>query len=105
MLISRVTGRALPDLLAERVFEPLGMVDTAFEVPAAKRDRFTSYYRTGPELADGPDGQWSTPPAFPWPVPGSWAPPTTGSPSAACCSPEASRTAGGGSCRRSRCDR
>ena len=41
----------------------------AFEVPAGKRDRFTSYYRTGPdgglELADAPDGQWSTTPAFP----------------------------------------
>jgi CubicO group peptidase (beta-lactamase class C family) len=39
------------------------------EVPAGKRDRFTSYYRTGPagglELADRPDGQWSTLPAFP----------------------------------------
>ena len=55
--------------MAERVFEPLGMADSGFEVPASKRDRFTSYYRTGPdgglELADGPDGQWSTTPAFP----------------------------------------
>jgi CubicO group peptidase (beta-lactamase class C family) len=69
VLISRVTGQPLPDFLAERVFEPLGMVDTGFEVPAAKRSRFTSYYRAsatgGLELADGPDGQWSTLPAFP----------------------------------------
>ncbi|TDD83955.1 serine hydrolase domain-containing protein [Actinomadura rubrisoli] len=69
VLVSRVSGQALPDFLAERVFEPLGMADTAFEVPAAKRDRFTSYYRTGQDgglvLADGPDGQWSTLPAFP----------------------------------------
>ena len=39
------------------------------QVPAGKRDRFTSSYRTGPggslELADAPDGQWSTMPAFP----------------------------------------
>jgi CubicO group peptidase (beta-lactamase class C family) len=51
------------------VFGPLGMVDTAFVVPAEKRDRFTSYYRTGAagglELADGPDGQWSSLPPFP----------------------------------------
>jgi hypothetical protein len=44
---------------AERVFEPLGMVDTGFVVPPAKRDRFTSYYRSSQagvlELADGPD--------------------------------------------------
>jgi len=37
------------------------MADTGFEVPAASRGRFTSYYRTSPagglELADAPDGQ------------------------------------------------
>jgi CubicO group peptidase (beta-lactamase class C family) len=69
ILIARVAGQSLPDFLAERMFEPLGMTDTAFEVPAAKRDRFTSYYQTDQagqlELADGPDGQWSTRPAFP----------------------------------------
>ncbi|SDX18247.1 CubicO group peptidase, beta-lactamase class C family [Saccharopolyspora shandongensis] len=68
VLIARVSGRSLPDFLAERVFAPLGMIDSGFVVPAAKRARFTSYYRSGAaglELADGPDGQWSTPPAFP----------------------------------------
>jgi CubicO group peptidase (beta-lactamase class C family) len=43
VLISRVTGQPLPEFLAERILGPLGMADTAFEVPAAKRDRFTSY--------------------------------------------------------------
>jgi CubicO group peptidase (beta-lactamase class C family) len=69
VLIARVAGQSLPDFLAERIFEPLGMADTAFMVPAGKRDRFASYYRPDPagglELADGPDGQWSTLPAFP----------------------------------------
>jgi len=69
VLIARVSGQSLPGFLAERVFEPLGMADTGFEVPAAKRGRFTSYYRTGAdgglELADGPDGQWRVLPAFP----------------------------------------
>ena len=69
VLIARVAGHSLPDFLAERVFAPLGMSDTGFEVPGAKRDRFTSYYRANPvgglELADGPDGQWSTLPQFP----------------------------------------
>ncbi|MBV9336574.1 MAG: beta-lactamase family protein, partial [Solirubrobacterales bacterium] len=69
VLIARASGRALQVLLAERIFEPLGMVDTGFEVPAAKRDRLTSYYRPGSggrrELADAPDGQWSHLPAFP----------------------------------------
>ena len=69
VLIARASGRPLPMFLAERVFEPLGMVDTGFEVPAAKRGRLTSYYRPGSdgrlELADAPDGQWSRLPAFP----------------------------------------
>ncbi|WP_327657081.1 serine hydrolase domain-containing protein [Streptomyces sp. NBC_00483] len=69
VLISRMTGSSLPDFLAERIFEPLGMVDTGFEVPAAKRDRFTSAYVPtadgGAELVDAPDGQWSSLPAFP----------------------------------------
>lgn len=69
VLISRVTGQSLSDFLAERLFEPLDMADTGFHVPATKRDRMTSYYQPDPtgrlQLADGPDGQWSTPPAFP----------------------------------------
>jgi CubicO group peptidase (beta-lactamase class C family) len=68
VLIARVSGRPLAEFFAERIFEPLGMVDTAFEVPAAKRDRLTSSYRPDPagglELADPPDGQWSELPAF-----------------------------------------
>jgi CubicO group peptidase (beta-lactamase class C family) len=69
VLIARVTGQPLPDFLAERVFTPLGMADSGFHVPADKRDRFTAFYKTGPAgdlvLADAPDGQWSSPPAFP----------------------------------------
>ncbi|MFJ9625290.1 serine hydrolase domain-containing protein [Streptomyces sp. NPDC101181] len=72
VLIARVTGRPLPAYLAERLFGPLGMTDTAFFVEPAALGRFTSYYRAGaagspgvPELVDPPDGQWSRPPAFP----------------------------------------
>ncbi|MEU3981161.1 serine hydrolase domain-containing protein [Streptomyces sp. NPDC026672] len=69
VLVARASGRTFPEFLAERIFEPLGMADTGFEVPKAKRDRFTWSYRPGPdgalELADTPDGRWNTLPAFP----------------------------------------
>jgi CubicO group peptidase (beta-lactamase class C family) len=94
VLVARVSGQPLPDFLAERVFAPLGMVDTGFYVPPAKRDRFTSYYRHDGngrlELADGPDGQWSTPPDFPLGNGGLAGRRTTGSRSPGCCWPGAS---------------
>jgi len=69
VLIARVSGQPFPEFLAERIFEPLGMTDTGFAVPAAKLGRFTSYYRAGLagglELVDDPIGQWSCLPSFP----------------------------------------
>ncbi|RJQ88185.1 serine hydrolase domain-containing protein [Amycolatopsis panacis] len=69
ILIARASGRSLPEFLAQRLLDPLGMTDTGFVVPEADRSRFTSYYRPAPdgglELADTPDGQWSRPQAFP----------------------------------------
>ncbi|MDQ6849113.1 MAG: beta-lactamase family protein [Actinomycetota bacterium] len=69
VLIARASGRPLHEFLTERVFEPLGMLDSGFDVPAGKLDRFTSYYRADPvgglELVDAPAGQWSSPPVFP----------------------------------------
>ena len=35
-VVQRVSGRPFEDFLAERIFAPLGMVDTAFNVPADK---------------------------------------------------------------------
>jgi CubicO group peptidase (beta-lactamase class C family) len=66
ILVARASGQPLPEFLAERICTPLGMRDTGFVV--TERDRFTSYYRRaegGLVLADGPDGDWSHPPAFP----------------------------------------
>ncbi len=66
ILVARSSGKPLPEFLAERIFAPLGMCDTGFVV--TDRDRLTSYYRreeVGLVLADGPDGDWSHPPAFP----------------------------------------
>jgi CubicO group peptidase (beta-lactamase class C family) len=71
VLIARASGRPLETFLRERTFEPLGMKDTGFSVPAMKLVRLaTSYWpnaETGAlELHDGVgDSQWSHPPAFP----------------------------------------
>jgi CubicO group peptidase (beta-lactamase class C family) len=71
VLIARVSGRPLEAFFRERIFEPLGMKDTAFSVPAAKLDRLAAAYWRNPQtgvldLFDGiRDGQWSRPPAFP----------------------------------------
>jgi CubicO group peptidase (beta-lactamase class C family) len=69
VLIARASGRSFEDFLHERVFEPLGMLDTSFCVPAADVDRFATSYLTDPgsgglQLYDEPTGQWSRPPAF-----------------------------------------
>ena len=71
VLLARVAGQPLETLLRERIFDPLGMKDTSFRVPAEKLDRLATSYAadaaTG-ELAlyDGvQDSQWSRPPRFP----------------------------------------
>jgi CubicO group peptidase (beta-lactamase class C family) len=45
VLIARVAHKPLPLALQELIFWPLGMNDTGFMVPAAKRERFVSAYR------------------------------------------------------------
>jgi CubicO group peptidase (beta-lactamase class C family) len=70
VLIARASGKPFDVFLRERLFEPLGMKDTAFFVPPADIGRFATSYRTDPETGalhvnDEPTGQWSTPPAFP----------------------------------------
>jgi CubicO group peptidase (beta-lactamase class C family) len=69
VLVARAAGRPLPAFLEERIFEPLGMKDTAFHVPAGKLARLPAAYRTAPSgLAryDEPaHSRWAVPPAFP----------------------------------------
>jgi CubicO group peptidase (beta-lactamase class C family) len=71
VLIARASGQPLETFLRERLFEPLGMKDTGFSVPAAKLDRLAHGYWNNPEtgaleLYDGVrDSQWSRPPVFP----------------------------------------
>ncbi len=46
VLIARVSGTSLGAFLHERIFEPLGMTDTGFQVPEAKLDRLPTCYGT-----------------------------------------------------------
>ena len=70
VLIGRAAGQPFDVFLRERVFEPLGMVDTGFHVPADRLSRFGPLWAADPATGtpgvyDPPEGQWSTPPAFP----------------------------------------
>ncbi len=70
VLIARVAGQSLGTFLQERIFEPLGMVDTGFHVPAAKLDRLPVCYGTDMVtgkmgVLDEARGGWaSRPPVF-----------------------------------------
>jgi len=70
VLLERASGQSLEAFLRARLFEPLGMADTSFSVPAEKVGRFTTAYFPDPasgELAvlDPPvGGWWSEPPAM-----------------------------------------
>ena len=79
-IIERLSGERLPDFMRSRLFEPLGMVDTDFYVPAEKQPRLASLYHmygvpkltvlthasfrrdglTIPKLASGGGGLFST---------------------------------------------
>lgn len=69
VLIARATGMSLGDALRERIFDPLGMKDTAFSAGGERIGRLATAYErdhaTGElVVADRPDGRWSRPPAF-----------------------------------------
>jgi CubicO group peptidase (beta-lactamase class C family) len=66
VLLTRLTGAPLHQVLTDTVLQPLGMTDTGFWT--GQTDRLVSYYRraeAGLELVDPPDGQWARPPQFP----------------------------------------
>jgi CubicO group peptidase (beta-lactamase class C family) len=70
VLIARVAGMALPDFLQQRIFEPLHMADTGFNVPPASIGRLaTCYVRDANGSLQVWDpargGRYAQPPAFP----------------------------------------
>jgi CubicO group peptidase (beta-lactamase class C family) len=48
-LVEVVSGRALGQFLREAIFEPLGMVDTGFHVPAAQQHRIAEAFAHDPD--------------------------------------------------------
>jgi len=70
VLVARVAGKSFEAFLRERLFEPLGMEDTAFSVPAAKLDRLPGIYHFDHEskglksFDNEQKSEYSNPPAF-----------------------------------------
>ena len=65
VLLARAAGQPFPNVLRTRIFEPLGMRDTAFWT--SETERLATAYMPTPDgltVFDPPDGQWSRPPAF-----------------------------------------
>ncbi len=48
-VIERVTGQTFGAFLEERIFRPLGMKDTGFDVPPEKMNRLAKTYKHGPD--------------------------------------------------------
>ncbi|MBJ7599885.1 serine hydrolase domain-containing protein [Candidatus Nephthysia bennettiae] len=71
VLLARACGQDLGSVVRERIFEPSGMTDTGFTVPAEKLSRLTTAYQ--PDAATGElsvlddpgHSWWSTLPSFP----------------------------------------
>lgn len=71
VLIARASGQPFETFLTTRIFEPIGMKDTGFFVPAERIHRLPTSYLVNPKTGalelydDANGGQWSRPPAFP----------------------------------------
>jgi CubicO group peptidase (beta-lactamase class C family) len=58
-LVEKLSGKSLPDFVRDRIFAPLGMKDTAFNVPENKLARLATVYTVdgqSPELKPVPRG-------------------------------------------------
>jgi CubicO group peptidase (beta-lactamase class C family) len=68
-LVEAISGQRLDDYFREHIFEPLGMVDTAFSVTPEKAQRFAANYQRQPDksltLVDDPaTSVFLTPPGY-----------------------------------------
>jgi CubicO group peptidase (beta-lactamase class C family) len=71
VLVARASGQSLAQFFSTRIFEPLGMSETGFSMPAEKTSRLPSYYMTDFQTGKlqlqtlSAPSEWSNPPAFP----------------------------------------
>jgi CubicO group peptidase (beta-lactamase class C family) len=65
VLIARASGQSFPEFLEARIFEPLGMRDTAFFAPPERLERLTDAYWTTPDGPARNAGDYSIAPPFP----------------------------------------
>lgn len=49
LIVEKLSGMSLGDFMQKRIFQPLGMVDTGFWLPADKMDRLASLYAWSPK--------------------------------------------------------
>lgn len=49
VLVEKISGQSLDQFLRERIFEPLGMLDTFYNIPRSKVDRLAATYRLNEE--------------------------------------------------------
>jgi CubicO group peptidase (beta-lactamase class C family) len=70
LVVQRLSGKPFEEVLAERIFAPLGMEDTAFHVPAGKLDRLPEAWWAHPDHGiivydrAGAESDWAGPPVL-----------------------------------------
>jgi CubicO group peptidase (beta-lactamase class C family) len=68
VLVARASGQRFADYVDQRIFQPLGMIDSGFAFAPDAGGRVTTAYRRGEDgvlaVVDLPDGQWAVEPAF-----------------------------------------
>ncbi len=69
MVIERLSGMKLPDYFEQRIFAPLGMVDTGFHVPPHEVHRLSDCWQLHPDAGtilfdEAANSRWAEPPAM-----------------------------------------
>ena len=68
VLVARASGHQFADYVDQRIFQPLGMIDSGFAFAPEVGGRVTTAYRRGEDgalqVVDLPNGQWLVEPAF-----------------------------------------